>query len=109
MGAGRELDALVAKHVMGWDALLIKLRDKRLIPLPAYSTSISDAWEVAEKLSDLGWYTNIERYTRKNWRVTLDKFVEEGESDDNIPSYGWSDTAPHAICLAALKAVGVEL
>lgn len=80
------------------------------IPIPPYSTDIAAAWEVVEKLKMTvsaptapyadGEYANS---SETEWEVEVTKL---GSSD-------WSDivsaralTAPHAICLAALKAVG---
>lgn len=63
-----------------------------------YSTDISAAWEVVEKLegrfiwdfnSHKNWRVRLATYDRKDWRLV------EGEAA----------TAPLAICLAALKAV----
>ena len=74
-------------------------RIKNYEDLPHYSTDISAAWEVvAKNFSDI-----------------------ELESFDNLSSWecwvcgkegytkAYADTAPMAICLAALKAVGVEI
>jgi len=115
--AGRELDALVAEKVMGWcvgsDGEEVFYDDKRgwvckphCKPIISqgivayYSTSISAAWEVVEKLAVSGKCSfAIERFRNKpySWQVEFGLGV------------GWTvyaDTAPLAICLAALKAVG---
>lgn len=80
--------------------------------LPAHSTSISAAWEVVEKLRALGWFVHIDNVGFNNedegqWRV----FVQWFSDDDDNPRDGEShvsdaDTAPEAICKAALLAVG---
>lgn len=133
--AGREMDALVAEKVMGitWDTTRCRwcgwpLREKvedgcvpgncSLRPLPdppmadiiaPYSTSISAAWEVAEKMKELfpgytvevGWYHEEEANpaTPGGWTAMI-------EGDDRIiynrPA---APTAPLAICRAALTAV----
>jgi hypothetical protein len=100
---GRELDALVAEKVLGWpaarDAKAIgeagywTAGDERFIHgLPAFSTDIAAAWEVVEKLiaSDEWPEFSLEYEATLKWSV--------GDC------YG--ATAPHAICLAALKAMG---
>ena len=76
LGAGRELDALVAEKVMGWQVLnydngttLIIERDKDGVVFPyqldegetaeqgiwwSPSTRMNEAWEVVEKLQEFG-------------------------------------------------------
>ena len=105
MEAGEELDKLVIKELMH------HIRDDSERPRckicsvwkdwykPAgcedkkYSTDISAAWQVVEKLKD--YYPEIEfnQYTKK-WEVTF--LVGETAS---------ADTAPEAICKSALIAV----
>lgn len=118
MKPGRELDALVAEKVMGW-------RDARLhrngptdpceweawqgIPpepehgwrtaLPHYSTSIADAWQVVEWLAE-----HHDGFVSVGVRS-----VDWGESGDYYDHFAHTtsgESAPHAICLAALAAVG---
>lgn len=83
---GRELDALVAEKVMGGE-------------LRPYSTDISAAWEVVEKYK---WAEPELRYSDEQhcWVFSLHK--ASGYPNE------CGDTAPHAICLAALRAVGYE-
>lgn len=121
MKAGRELDALIAEKVMDWNwvnvfsnALMIvppigdKLRhthkyvDKGIPDnMPHYSTNIADAWRVVEKLQENDWEVIIE--TRSNETEVKAK----GRMGGWIDMYGIAETAPLAICLAALKACGV--
>ena len=101
---GRELDALIAEEVMGWVRVTYRkgARWSRGIPLgsiPALpiekwapSTNIADAWDVVEKAG----LTNVDR-DGASW-VARHGF--------RASAHGW--TAPHAICLAALAAVGVS-
>ena len=104
--AGRELDALVAEKVMG-----IKLCRcygqkpnehnssarcfdcKCINSSMAYSTDIAAAWEVVEKLAAY----NPSKFLIEKCGAWLVRF------DDGTFTPG--ETAPHAICLAALKAV----
>jgi len=89
MEAGRELDALVAE-AFG-------------LPSDDYSTDISVAWEVAEAMFAQGWL--------------LEMLSDEDSSDveffrlgqDIRPMYSHEDERVEvAICVAALRAVGVE-
>jgi hypothetical protein len=123
MKPGRELDALVAEKVMGWEPWPSQIGSDRWkgpdgeprytwIEARAFaglmewrpSTSISNAWEVVEKLlTQLGQQDfHIEHLEGMGWSVAT--------CHEDTGWKGWitADTAPHAICLAALKAVGVN-
>lgn len=119
---GRELDALVAEKVMGGaNHCWFKCpscgsihfgtnfhNGKRTChdgcggefhpadAIPEFSRDISSAWEVVEKMASGGFgaFSLFER--REGWRAG---WVAGGAD---------ADTVPRAICLAALKAVGVE-
>lgn len=104
--AGRELDKLIAEKVMGWnfsDAAqawyppnLHPLSNVLGHAIPSYSTDIVAAWKVVERL------------------------IKDGHACDVLYDHGWSchsdlrgrreygETAPHAICLAALAIVDQE-
>ena len=130
MNAGRELDALVAEKVMGWQEFpYLILSDDRLSycppgpvhistvrEVPPYSTSIAAAWEVVEKLRAMN--STLELYSpgalvndemgihAVEWQATFKSWEEPwGPHGPSVEA----QTAPHAICLAALKAVGVEV
>ena len=99
MEAGRELDTLVAEKVMGLnvDRSMMHNGPSYFDP-PAYSTDIAAAWLVVEKLRETHdvELRGYQPYEPNNWQVVVDsEFYTEG-------------TAPHAICLAALKAVGAD-
>lgn len=88
---------------------------------PRYSTSIADAWRVVEKMKEDGW----------RWTICDDPMYGRGvtveRGDDNNPNNyegvdvgiqahaldevnaGLKMTVPEAICLAALRAKGVDL
>jgi len=119
MNAGRELDALVAEKVMelavghwgekgtpefeGMVAWPIKQNPMLgQFELPHYSTRIEDAWRVVEKL-DLLFDYEIRR-TMAGWQIGGHWWYNDGEGGFNV--YAEAPTAPLAICLAALKAVG---
>ena len=67
--------------------------------LAHYSTDIAAAWQVVEKCAQYGVWTVWE--THDGWNA--------GQMmDHHCVSEAMADTAPHAICLAALKAVGYK-
>lgn len=116
MKPGRELDSLVAEKVMGWrkdsdgdwerpskDAIDGWYPD-HLFP---YSTDIAAAWEVVEKLTaQFGDdFTIWSIWSREN---KIRARFNRGESR-TYAAQADAPTAPHAICLAALKAVGHEI
>lgn len=116
MKPGRELDALIAEKVMGFgpelyqprgvgyrpDTWVYAINDYKqdgvpvyVVDCPSYSTDIGDAWRVVERLSlPFEMWSDDERDA---YRVRFD--LDRGK---------WlsAHSAPHAICLAALKAVG---
>lgn len=129
MNPGKELNELVAKHVMGW-TLKYNAYDQapRWITAdgsPARydndfnsmcsdcfqpSIDIRDAWEVVEhfhKAKNLCF--SISGFSG-DWNCEIDsndgRFLQNGPT---IDVYANGTSAPHAICLAALKAVGVEV
>lgn len=132
MTAGRELDALVAEKVMGckirrvyrtcrdgtpWFEVFCEcghgehgdtyMEERRISSDPydiwRYSTSIEAAGRVVEKLAADGLHLNLTEY--KMWCCSFVKEMDELTYAQ--VGYAEADTAPLAICLAALKAVGV--
>jgi hypothetical protein len=116
MNTGRELDALVAEKVMGWrdvsdgygtppEATLWEA----IHIIPHYSTDIAAAWQVVERMRDQGWtshYTDLSLDSREPWH----SWHFTGTTPPNGPTLSaQASTVPHAICLAALRAVGVEV
>lgn len=133
MKPGRELDALIAEKVMEWTwyvyaenhqqhilapdattANTLRWGCDALDLVPHYSTDIAAAWTLIEKLHEdrtKTWARIIE--------ITLvyPGYVEVEVSSEIAPNSGVFDrtdivaatTAPHAICLAALKAVGIDI
>lgn len=110
----RDLDAAVAKKVMGLDIVdaLVALKNEKhyvRIPkdsdispgriglIPHYSTDIAAAWEVVEKMATLprapGQYGGFQvNYDDHGWTAAFWK------------TYAFGKSPSHAICLAALKA-----
>lgn len=121
MEPGRELDALVAEKVMGLEITKIAnghmwFRDGVTLrsPIPHYSTDIAAAWLVVEKMSSDGWIHEITEHINDS-QIKCAMFAnrsghyESYERSWDDEQWAVSGTAPHAICLAALKAVGIEV
>ena len=107
---GRYLDFAIAEQVMGWvaaerfpkdpagiqrpDGLIVHRSD-----VPAYSTDIVAAWQVAETMRVKGWTCEV--YCMDETSRWFARFRR--------PDDGWfcvgADGAPEAICRAALAAV----
>lgn len=103
--AGRELDALVAEKVMGlkvWQqgrSRFYETNTSVYNAVPPYSTSTEAAWQVVEKINLFSEYV-LYRLNSGSWVV-----CEPGP----IIEFARGETAPHAICLAALAAVGADV
>jgi len=121
----RERDALVAEKVFGnkvsWFSLHVNslgyeenlpdkdgdcpmqlmLADGEWSTIPKYTTDISAAWEVMEKMRKSGCLVSVHNVFG-GYRST----VVPHEHD---AFWGDAPTAPEAICLAALRAVGVDV
>jgi len=121
MKASRELDALVAEKVMGWTP---PTHDPKhtfsyrelwtdehgdFCQLPRFTERIDDAWMVVEKMAEgmdgpiinLAWCENPDIEGWYGWVCDM-KGV-------GVWQAAAADTAPLAICKAALKAKGVEV
>lgn len=116
MNAGRSLDVLVATRVLGWAHAAVDgvecLTDADCVyhlrpdqwSIPAFSTDIAAAWQVVEWLREMGHGLVIKAYPANgNYIYTYTAHIPR--IDATIPS----PDAPLAICLAALKAVGVDV
>lgn len=120
---GYKLDALIAekifgckvkktKHYFGWgDHYECACKDKphalwdeyESHGVKRYSTSMTHAWEVVEKLQA------TDTYIRLGWDDTCEWEFDVWNDESGVSFSGCSDiSAPHAICLAALKAVGAK-
>ena len=120
----RELDALVAEKVMGWTDIwtdgdyfmAYPPHEQRIMqkmgvgyaeryPIPNYSSEISAAWEVVEKMRQEGLTVTITTPPTgwKNWDV---RGWDDNNNDNRFIAR--ADTAPRAICIAALHAKGVR-
>lgn len=114
MEAGREMDALVAEQVMGYE------RTADVMPygfgnawLLYYTTDIAAAWEVAKKILDdysESYYMFGYPLIDADWNV-CDKswakfYIDDDEFAADAPGF---DGLPLAICRAALLATLEEL
>jgi len=127
----REIDGLVAKHIMNTEYSFLITVDSTQPPntftfgeaqrrplLPHYSTDIKAAWEVVDWLE-----TNVPEQPNNYYGPYF--FVLEKSYDIwsagymfDVPYDGWCEhptiyatheSAPMAICLAALKIKGIEV
>lgn len=109
-----ELSALVAEKVMGWELSDRGFYVKGINKPESYDTpnnwkpasDIAPAWQVMEKLTSLGFLVTIispppgyQTWDVRGWKpeINSDRFIAH------------SDTAPRAICLAALEAIKVNV
>lgn len=114
MKAGRELDALVAITVMGWkvDDRTVdgRVYDWYIDPkgsfrladeIPFYSVDIAVAWRIVDRLLEMRGEDG--HYHKECFIMNVS---EEGMGD----LVRWSSAhAAHIICIAAVRAFGVEV
>lgn len=116
MNPGREMDQLVAEKVTGWQIGshngLSNLspegsrwcRERNPMEgIPYYSTDIAAAWEVVEKLH-LSGFTVYSGLVGPLEPHAIAKIIGRGRECEVK-----AETAPHAICLAALRAINALL
>ena len=94
MKAGRELDKLVHKLVLG------KSIDS---PIPSYSTIHNAAFHIVEFMRDKGEGMAMVFGVHPNRNTDVCMWNDDGDEVHTC-----ADTTPIAICLAALKAVGYK-
>lgn len=111
----RKIDSLIAEKVMGWglkelnvcSAWIDNQNGWCLKQLWNPSRDMRDAWKVVKKLNEI-FTVDVQDTLNDGASCCLYEFQEETES--LIPySATEAETAPLAICLAALKSVGVEV
>ena len=94
MDAGPALDTLIEKYVFQHD------RDEGE-GLAQYSTTIEQAWRIVEKLTG-----HIDPTINQFGEFELmcsDGYWQARFGDNHTATWYGADTAPHAICLAALR------
>ena len=94
----KAIDALIAEHVFE----IIMPPNSEYIR--NYSTSIADAWLVVEKLSEFRVCTVTTATVLGRWVCMIEMI--EGIKGVVCET---SDTAEMAICIAALKSLGIEV
>lgn len=128
MEPGHKLDTCIALYVMGWNRLTHKDLNRRVWiqngndtkwvdDIPKYSTDISAAWEVVERiksirpvLNDFGLHIDHPQEFNICWDDGMWKCCWRPYNLDGVTSLETeAETAPHAICLAALKAMDIEI
>lgn len=108
MEPGRELDALVADKVMGWELSATQtnwMHDHNIAAIVVNwhpSTNISAAWEVVEKMQKRFNFFIANERGEKEIRCTF-QWYRGGV--DNMLEYVIAATAPEAICKCALIAI----
>lgn len=106
----RQIDVLVAEKVLQWKRgrteygeMPWKAPDgKGYLFVPRFSSDIAATWQVVEKMRERETYIAVECHPNY-WRAV----VYDGNWYFELSEH--ADTAPLAICLAALRTVGVEV
>ena len=113
MEAGRELDALVAAKVLGWEwidamDMWYDMSDSHTLlapdELPEFSTDIAAAWHVVEHLDKAHntWINQLWKEGMEGWGLILATGTGYSISYHQVHLI---ETVPLAICLAALDAI----
>lgn len=104
MKPGMELDLEIAKKVMGIHYESYVHPDGSCDPyIPHYSTEIKYAWKVLEKINqNLSFEVKISRENVMGIRYDCTVWTDP----DNFFNITSEISAPHAICMAALKSIG---
>jgi len=110
MPAGREMDVLIAEKVMGWkwdsrDEVFYDQEGRSRVDIfNRFSSEIEYAWMVVEKIIAMSYTVLVSNGKhsppRQTWHCIITIIPQQGGYRD-----GYADTAPLAICRAALKAV----
>ncbi len=113
----RELDIAVAKalglHLMRWthypEREPVIITGANSSPIPQYCVDANAMLDLLDKMQERGWYLEIQSYLQVGKpvaKVCFSKFDENYEIKDRAE--GSSDTLPHAVTLAAYKALNGE-
>ena len=110
MQPGREMDELVGERVMAiaiaGSSRIAEFLDSLTVQreTPHYSTEDEDAWLVVRAMYDKGFDIGISRFIDDD-SVQKYNVVFYGEIRCR---YFWSPSFSEAVCVAALRALGVE-
>lgn len=134
MPAGREMDALIAEKVIRWEVFYGEYKGYELLDdeiaqgyppeeevdgvpfeIPNYSTDIAAAWEVVEQMRNTpckdGDHYCFELFATNKWAAVFKHHLGEMVPEEGFKDFEYfmatAETAPLAICRAALKAMGV--
>lgn len=124
-----ERDALIAEKVMGWktgepfrltegeyftrgslnepDVWTIHVANKNMLVPFSPSSSIADAFQVVTKMNGMGRVWFLDQSKDLFWNCA---FVDQSDSENKKNAGGsCRKAAGEAICIAALRAVGIEV
>lgn len=102
MEAGPEMDALVHERIFGFRSL-------RHVD-PEYSRDVGATWEIIEKLRRTGDYCCLELHSDHHCIYRMSLTLADLEDERHKPAFAANgETAPLAICRAALKATIKEI
>ena len=117
----RETDAAVATEVMGWPTIggadmhglngyVYEGTAYKIWPTELFcpSTSIADAWMVVEQLTESSGRDMMVRVDVQTGCACNVRVLFDGKHGFEVERTAHADTAPEAICLAALEAVRSE-
>lgn len=100
MKPGRELDALIAEKVMGLEPWP-EQQEAKPCSCPSYSTDIAAAWQIVKKFER---EASICSCPYGGWQASF-IWLDSNPYSNECLEWSYGETAPHAICLAALKAI----
>jgi hypothetical protein len=107
----REIDRLVAEKVMGFEIYSVAkglYENKGKVISFEPSINIADAWQVVEKLRERRIFSLYDAWDEDDNKIFCANF-QYNDTYHVVDYKGYAETAPLAICLAALKVVGVEV
>lgn len=120
-----EIDALVAEHALGWGPVVFEHNGREYRqppdgsgvsftrPTPAFSSDIAAAWLVWERLRESRVYCcmDVRAPYAEDWEVALTRLrLEPDDGSGHRPDViVRAETASLAICLAILRAHGIEV
>lgn len=103
---------------MGWQVLsneanrrgfLVQIPGEIFGELPEYSIDMAEAWEIIEKLRERNQYVQCTDLSLDSGEEWWSWHFHDHASISGEYVSATASTAPIAICLAALKTVGVEV
>jgi len=113
---GRAMNGMIHKHVMGHDEIDVfdivahlggtgdRLWASKYCQWPDYSTDDAAAWTVVQAMWGKGYLAMVyPKSERARFGIGFNDF------NGNGVRYAKSDTFAHAVCIAALRALGVEV